>query len=189
MLEELHLMVDLETLATSNRAVVASAGWALFETQGSVVNMSGGWAIELKYQLKGQHQREVSEPTLCDFWMKQSDAARELTFCSGNKISVSDFLIAFENEIPWHNITGIWSHGLDFDLPILGDLFGMYDMPVPWGRRTPRDTRTLFWLAGIGKEDLIKPEIAHSAEHDAIAQALTVQLALKKLGPQGKEAW
>lgn len=186
MLEELHIMVDTETLSLASDAVVLSVGYALFETHATSIQRSGVWNLRLKDQLKN---RDVSEETLCDFWMKQSQEARELAFMQLPKSFPVDFMHEFRDQIPWENITGLWCKGLHFDIPILESLYREQEMLPPWHYRTPRDLRTLTWLAGMHSGDYVKPTIEHSAEHDAIAQALTVQLALKKLfNPEPKHA-
>lgn len=178
MLEELHLMVDTETLSLASDAVVLSVGYAIFETQGSVINRSGCWNLRIDKQLK---MRSVSESTLIEFWMKQPQEARELAFLQMPKYDVEAFMDEFAEIIPWHNIQGVWCKGLHFDVPILESLYRQAERFVPWHYRTPRDLRTLTWLAGMHSGDYVKPEIAHSAEHDAIAQALTVQEALRRI--------
>lgn len=95
----------------------------------------------------------------------------------------------FSHSIAWKDIKGVWSHGLNFDIPILVSLFAAYKQREPWHYRTPRDTRTMMMLAGIDK--VRATDVKHSAEHDAIAQALTMQDCFQKLcpSPVGKEAW
>ena len=176
MLEEVHIMIDTETLSLASDAVVLSVGYAIFETHATGVQRSGAWNLRINDQLK---KRSVSEETLCDFWIKQPQEARELAFL-GLKVRPLEFMWQFR-ELDWENITGVWCKGLHFDVPILESLYRAHEEVVPWHYRTPRDLRTLTWLAGMHSADYVKPEIAHSAEHDAIAQALTVQKALKRI--------
>lgn len=181
MLEELHIMLDLETLSTRMNAAIIEVGYALFETQGSVVNQSGVFSLYIQPQM--DVHRRVDMGTL-EFWIDQKADTQQAVFKRLPKLHIHDFITQFRDQIQWHNIQGVWSHGAGFDIPILEDLHAQYGQICPWTRKLPRDTRTLFWLAGMHSGDYIKPEIAHSAEHDAIAQALTVQMALKKLGGQ-----
>lgn len=176
MQEELHLMVDLETLGLKSSCVIMEVGYAIFETQANQINSSGVW----KLHIQDQNQRTVDGGSLA-WWSEQSDEARSNAFRSLPRISPISFLHEFAEQIDWHNIQGVWSHGLGFDIPILEDLHRQYGKLVPWHYRTPRDTRTLFWLADLSKTDWVDATLKHSAEADAIAQALTVQRALKKL--------
>lgn len=58
-------------------------------------------------------------------------------------------------------------------------LYRTFDRKIPWGFRTPRDTRTLFAL--VPDEPMVKNPLKHSAERDAIAQAQTVQNVYARL--------
>lgn len=182
MLEELHIMIDLETLSTRANAAILEVGYAVFETQGNGINESGVWKLSLQDQLHmgSSDQRAVDGDTLA-WWVMQEEAARMNAFRSLPRIPPLSFLHEFQERIQWHNIQGVWSHGLGFDVPIVEDLHRQYQKLVPWHYKTPRDTRTLFWLAGMTSADMQPALLKHSAEHDAIAQALTVQMALKKL--------
>lgn len=181
MTPELHLMLDLETLSTRANAVILEVGYAIFETHVNAVNSSGCWRLRLEEQIDSVHfLRDISASTLV-WWTEQSDEARANAFKSIPRVSIAEFLDEFQSQIEWHNIQGVWSHGLAFDVPILDDLHKQYGKVVPWHYRTPRDTRTLFWLAGMSSADFVQPTLKHSAEADAIAQAETVQLALKKM--------
>lgn len=183
MIPELHLMLDTETLSTRVDAVVLETGWAVFDTHGQGVQQSGCWRLNVEEQLRpliNTPPRAVDVETLA-WWMKQSDEARENAFHSLPRIAPLQFLTEMTALIPWHNIQGVWSHGLGFDLPILEHLHRQYGVIIPWHYKTPRDTRTLFWLAGVGSQDFVQPQLKHSAESDAIAQAETVQMAMRKL--------
>jgi hypothetical protein len=181
MIEELHCMIDLETLSTRANAVIVEVGYSLFETQGSGVNQSGRWNLRLEEQIDSVHMlRDVSTSTLM-WWLDQSKEAQESAFKGLPKYTIQEFLAEFQEVIPWHNIQAVWCKGLTFDLPMLEDLHKQYGKLVPWHYRTPRDMRTLTWLAGMSSADHVKPTLAHSAESDCIAQAQTVQMALKKL--------
>lgn len=176
MQQELHIMIDIETLGTRANTVVGEVGWAVFETHANTVNYSGSWHLNMQEQVG---KRSIHISTLV-WWSEQAEEARRNLF-SRNYVSVETFLNEFLNGISWHNIQGVWSHGLGFDVPILEDLHKQYGKVVPWHYRTPRDTRTLFWLTDLPKTEFVEPTLKHSAEADAIAQAMTVQRALKRL--------
>ena len=79
----------------------------------------------------------------------------------------------------------LWSHGGNFDTPILQSLIEN-EVDVPWHYRTPRCTRTLFEQAerrmpGFA-DGLEFRGIQHDALCDAIHQARKAQLAWKILG-------
>ena len=52
---------------------------------------------------------------------------------------------------------------------------------IPWKYNSARDCRTIFEIAGFTKEDLVKPEVAHDALSDAVAQAQSVAKAFRTI--------
>lgn len=182
MTPELHIMIDLETLSLRSNAVILEVGYAIFETNADGVQSSGSWS------LFGQPQMDSGR--ICDmgtieFWIEQSSEAQKAVFKRLPKFTVEGFIREFDEQIPWHNIQAVWAKGLHFDIPKLEDLYNKHGRHIPWHYRTPRDLRTLTWLAGMTSADYVKPLLAHSGEADAVAQALTVQLALRVLQERG----
>jgi hypothetical protein len=179
MTSELHIMLDLETLSTRANAIILEVGYAIFETGGEWIQESGCWKLNWGMQVGARH---LNQETF-DWWMRQSDEAFKGAFAGDERTSPIAFINEFglNGRIPWHNLTGVWSHGAGFDIPILDDLHTQHGHRVPWHYRTPRDTRTLFWLADMSQADMFPPTLKHSAEADAVAQAVSVQRALKKL--------
>ncbi len=74
----------------------------------------------------------------------------------------------------------LWSHGAAFDPPILAAAYEAVGLPVPWHYRAPRDTRTLFDVAGIEDHSAWLAQhpgplgVAHHALDDAICQARAI---------------
>ena len=74
----------------------------------------------------------------------------------------------------------LWSHGPAFDPPILAEAYHAVGLPVPWHYRAPRDTRTLFDVAGIEDHSAWlaqhsgEARVQHHALSDAICQARAV---------------
>lgn len=87
----------------------------------------------------------------------------------------------FENWEPGENVT-VWANGPQFDVSILAEVYHAVGLPVPWHYRAPRDFRTITDAAGMTREEFSNYGDAHNALHDAIAQAMTVCEAYKRLG-------
>lgn len=74
----------------------------------------------------------------------------------------------------------LWSHGAATDAPWLAAAYHACGLPVPWHYRAPRDTRTLFDLAGIDDHSAWLKQhpgplgIAHHSLDDAVCQARAV---------------
>lgn len=72
----------------------------------------------------------------------------------------------------------IYAHGPQFDISILEAAYHAVGLPVPWHYRAPRDTRTVFDMAGITDHSAWLAQHAtgtvHHALDDAICQARAV---------------
>lgn len=171
----MHLMIDLETLSTENIAVITQIGYALFNPDDEGVTVQGCVFPDPREQ--EEHLcRHISVPTFM-WWLNQSDGARD-KMTRSTYIPVTDALHQFETAIAGTQIDGVWSHGATFDLVVLGSLYQRLDRKLPWDFRAPRDTRTVYWMAGPDFKVSDNPQ-KHSAEWDAVTQALDVQRALR----------
>lgn len=177
-----HLMIDLETMSFRMNAVVLELGYCLFNPFGEGIEFSATLRPDVEEQiLAGRH---MSYSTV-KWWMRQDELARKkVTSDEFQVLGVQYFLDNIQCGIPWSTIDGIWCHGANFDAPILDDLFQQYKMKAPWKYNQVRDTRTVYWL---WPTDMIQATVKHSAEDDAIAQALTVQKCLKQMYNPNKD--
>lgn len=172
----MEMMIDLETLSTKVNAVIVECGWCLFDLEPSFIHSSGSLCLSVEEQL--EMGRDINYDTL-KWWLMQSEEARKKLCAPSDIYSVKEFLVYLHDAFNWKaDIEGVWSHGLTFDLPILSHLFAQMKMKEPWHYKTPRDTRTMLWLSPV---DFVPATIKHSAEADAIAQAMTMQNSWKKL--------
>lgn len=169
MKDDLHVMIDLETLALTPDAVVTQLGYALFRLGGTTVERSGCYHLQVPSQM--ERKRKIDWSTI-KWWLVQGDGPRSV-LAKAERAPVYESLQDFNCSLPWKEIKGTWGHGLNFDIPIFVSLCKDFHLVEPWHYRTPRDTRTMMALAGIGK--IRSTDVKHSAEHDAIAQALTMQ--------------
>ena len=78
----------------------------------------------------------------------------------------------------------IWANDPHFDVSILDAVFRAVQLPTPWHYRSPRSMRTIVEAAGMTSADYSNYGTAHNALDDAIAQAMTVCEAYKRLGLQ-----
>lgn len=172
----MHLMIDLETLSTAPTAVVTQLGWCLFDPRAENVQAYGCLYLNPDVQIK--NGLTVDWGTIA-WWLKQDEASRSLMARPTlGVILPSEALVAVTRLFEARDVDGVWSHGACFDVAIVENLYRRANVRVPWDFRQVRDTRTLFWLAG---PSLIwaKNDQKHSAEADAVCQALTVQRAIK----------
>jgi len=174
--EELHVMLDLETLSTNTDAVITQIGGCLFQP-GAVdpIKHKFSYFIDPASALNSGMQIDWSAVR---WWLGQSDEARA-PFLADSQMTLRDALIYLQRG-NWQNVQCVWSHGAGFDIPILEWSFKKLKLSYPWSYKAVRDTRTLFWLC----PDVQWPEnpLKHSAVDDAVTQALAVTDALRKLG-------
>ena len=163
----MKLMIDLETLGTSNKAHVLSLGVAFFDNE--KVHRSAHMLISPE----GQEERERSYSTVM-WWLKQAsenpEAAKGVT--EGERLAVANALWSLSRMITEHQPTEVWANSPTFDCAILRDLYGQFALDTPWPFWAERDFRTLKSLTGG-----IVPAfegVQHNAEADAVYQAKCV---------------
>lgn len=168
-----HLMVDMETMAVSHRAVVLSLGAVHFNPYGN----GYGDKIYFKIDLDDQDQlgREI-DPNTLDWWSKQDPKIMEEAFSTNDRIPLTEAIDRF-HKFAW-GCDSFWSHGATFDLMIIEDLYKQLNRPLPWNYWQLRDTRTLF---DLGYDPEMPQGSKHDALQDAIRQAVGVQNIYTKL--------
>lgn len=179
-----HLMIDLETLGTSPGCVITQIGLAAFNTTDESIRSTNIFVDIDSCLHVGMH---ITGSTL-RWWLKQSDEARALMADPPNPLGILPALQdarAFITEVgpnPEHpsKPLHVWGHGAAFDVAILATAYEMCRRTPPWNFRDVRDTRTLAsLLCDPGRPASV---LAHSAESDAVAQAVWVRTMLNRLG-------
>lgn len=168
-----HLMIDMETLAVSPRAVILSLGAVHFDPYGDQIYDELYFKIDLDDQDK--LNREI-DPNTIEWWGKQDTAIMEEAFSSDNRIPLTEAVDRF-HKFSW-GCDKFWSHGATFDLVIIEDLYRQLNKPLPWNYWQLRDTRTLF---DLGHDPEMTKESKHDALADARRQAIGVQNIFRKL--------
>ena len=148
------------------------------------------------------YQYELTrDPETVQWWNDQSEKAqsafanpvdlREGCLQFGKWLTRLDAEMHAITDYPWFHTTIhqmpkspnvlIWANGPQFDVSILEAVYHAVSLPVPWHYRAPRDFRTITDAAGMTRDDYCNYGDAHNALHDAIAQAMTVCEAYKRL--------
>jgi hypothetical protein len=172
-----HMMIDLETLATTPRAALLQAGWAVFDPEGEDIVFSEQFNVNIDSCVA--FEGEIADATI-RWWLTQSPQARSSVATTGARVTdvMRDLVVSYRH----YNCKALWSHGAVFDTPIVDHYIrrGLLEEP-PWKFWEIRDTRTLFWLASLAGWRQEKRETAHTAETDARIQATDVQSAFRQL--------
>lgn len=178
------LMIDCETLGVGPFPALLSIGAVVFDpaadTVPQQVGAPGTFFVQVDPVTCIARGASVQTSTLA--WWLDEPEARKHVLDSDRMVPIEVALNALIGWVQNYKPKHVWSHGLLADARWL-EAYAPRDWP--FGYRDARDTRTLFDLAErkLGT-DLPKPEAAipHHPTHDAIAQSLRVQLALRALG-------
>ena len=169
----MHLMIDLETIATTPNAAVLTIGACLFDPRSTDVHSTFYERIKLESQ--ESYGRVINDETLA-WWSQQDKQIQEDAFGEGDdRIDLKDAMKKlYQFGLGTSNV---WSHGSIFDVVIIEDICRSFQQAVPWKFWEVRDTRTLFDLAKVD----VRIEGKHNALTDAVAQSKAVQQAYKIL--------
>lgn len=204
-----HIMLDLETWGTQPGCDIRSIGAVVFDPVKNLVAIPDGDNAELQFYIacknendktswKGQIKPRIipglkyqltRDPQTVKWWNEQSPEAqaafanpvdlREACYSFGKWIVKIMYDDGAHTEQP---TLKIWANGPQFDISILEAVYHAVKLPVPWHYRAPRDFRTITDAAGMTRDEFSNYGDAHNALHDAIAQAMTVCEAYKRLG-------
>ena len=164
-----HLMFDIETLATTPKAIVLSVGAVLFNEDAITAEFYTNVSITPQIGV-----REFNEDTFY-WWMAQSAEAGAAL--SANRKSPNS---AMRELMDWLHTCGVdmgkvkvWGNGAVFDNVIMRDLLNSYgyDDKCLWKFWNDRCFRTYVAENNIEK---VQPDVAHHALDDARAQAMTL---------------
>lgn len=182
-LESIEIMIDLETLGTSNKAPVVSIGCVAFD--GKVIYDQLYLTLNLKEQIDIQ-KRLVDADTL-QWWFSQSNDVRAV-FKENKKGVVESLteLTQFINKFEAKKVY-VWGNGANFDITILESLYKDFELKVPWKYGKIMDLRTIRRFLG-GNEKIKVEGVKHNALSDALAQAKYLQKWLSDFRELKKKA-
>jgi len=173
-----HLMIDLETLATTRDSVVLSIGATIFDPRkkGTLATFEAKVEIEEQTETYG---RVINEDTL-NWWSQQSPEAIMEAMGDEGRISFKEAMEKLY-KFAW-GTDRVWANGSVFDIPIIEDCFANLGMRTPWQFYNIRDCRTIYELAGVSLKDAkYQTKTTHKALDDAIHQTVVIQDAYDKL--------
>lgn len=179
-----NVMIDIETIDTTARAVVISIGAVAFTFPNG--GQPAPFFRALKYDDQLRLGRRVSDSTL-SFWSKQSDEARGAAFRGLNKVDTVEALHELDDwlKMRTNDNSLMWAYPAAFDLAILEDLYTDFNMIIPWGHRAKRCARTLASLAGNPKYDEPSGLIPHHPVSDCHNQIAQAQEAVRTIHTAG----
>lgn len=195
-----HIGFDIETLDITPRAVVLSIACCAFSFEEQDVGYEfykeTGLYIKLNVVEQIKAKRTVGKATV-EWWKMQSPDAIAVTKPSDMDIGVEEALRRIteyirNSEYDWKT-SYIWTRGLNFDIPIIEDLFRTSntfgDKDLPYNTWMTRDIRTYIdVLTGStnGKYTLVdskppKSVVTHSALDDICMDILRMKEIYNKV--------
>lgn len=94
---------------------------------------------------------------------------------------LQDALWSFSAWWQSHGGERVWSHGANFDQPIIEAAYRAVGMQAPWSFWNSRCTRTLFDVANVDTRKMSTNEVKHNALDDARAQVRATQAAMRRI--------
>ena len=176
-----HLMVDLETLATSPDAAILTIGAVLFDPKGQGIIDK----IEIRPTIEDQteiYNRSINDATM-EWWGKQSPEAIEEAMGDRDRVSFEEAMNQLY-KFCWNRSRCAWSNGASFDVVAMDHAWKQLGKNTPWNFWDIRDTRTLYDIAGVKLKDG-GHVTSHKAVEDAERQAIVVQQGYMKLMKAG----
>lgn len=180
-----HVMIDIETMASSKDAAVISIGLAHFNpSTGEIVS-----TLEVRNTLKAQREMNRRfDPDTVEWWLRQSREARQALLAKPRHDNATDMMKEVDAYL--HGVCSsqwdlaLWAKGPSFDLMICRDLAEACE--VRWKGHFSREycVRTMLMIAKANAwEDILamEPEVAHGALSDSIHQAKQVMEVMKRL--------
>lgn len=171
------IMLDLETFGIRPGCVIRSIGAIVFNPKTGHLGSEFYVNVDrASCELLGMHVDASTEA----WWKRQSLQARAALEVDPKPLS--DALWSFS---AWWSTNGgerIWSHGANFDQPIMEAAYPLVGMQAPWSFWNSRCTRTLYDIAGVDTRKMSAGEVKHNALDDARIQARAVHLCFQRLG-------
>ena len=179
---DVHVMIDIETLASTADALILSIGAYMFEpaTDKCTPITHGGFYTVCSQA--SQPDRVIAVNTV-RWWEQQSDEARKVLMQSTapEAPTLAQALTALAEWMP-AEYAGVWSNGADFDLPIIGHAVERLKLPRPWSFRKHRCYRTIRNISGFDYRGLPRRDgTHHNAMDDAQYQAECASVILGRL--------
>lgn len=169
-------MIDIETLSLQPTAYVTQIGYCVArETSGSyLIPPTNIWVSDAQ-------SGNVDMDTI-QWWMKQSDAARNAVFDPHEPPMSPDACFERLQDVVDDYAPQVWGSPAMYDLPILTN---MWKGRKPWKYNMERDMMTLYKL--LDPNGVLKPppnKLAHDAASDADWQMQYLLRLLSSLQPR-----
>lgn len=173
-----HVMIDLETLGTSNEAVILSLGAAKFDPTKTVVDET--FYLRIDPESCTQYGLKIDAPTV--MWWLHPERMLARNALHDSEMPIVDLASALEGFALWYGKKSLptWGNGATFDNVIMRSAYQKTGLGCPWKFWHDRCYRTFKALA----PDTMMRQVGmlHHALGDAISQAQHLQAIVSLLG-------
>jgi len=174
-------MLDLETMATGRKPLLASIGAVFFDLEtgetGEEFSCNVRLSSSAKYGL-------VADGGAIEFWLTQPDEARLALLKDPEPIALPDALKRFSKFYGETRKSNVWGNGCGFDNIALEEAYTAIGKETPWAFYNDRDVRTLTQLGkmvGIDYKAVPREGVYHNALDDAKHQVKYCSMIYKYL--------
>lgn len=172
------VMLDLETLSLSPRAVVVSIGAVYFDPASD--HLGAPFSLRLGNLREQTERGRDIDPDTITWWMSQSPEAQRQTFLEGTQVNTAAALSSFADYIGREGKdVRVWGNGAAFDNVVMKSLYKDFGIPLPWSYKNDRCFRTLASLTTA--VTVPHAGVPHKALDDAITQARHAQCVFMRL--------
>lgn len=184
------VMIDIETLGNNSHSPIIQIGACAFNLRTGEIGTRFQTLVKPVLSTPGSVGAVADLPTFL-WWLEQGEEARAAVRRAGvdgrREGEAIGALSAYIIDNAQMDVC-VWAMPPEFDLVILRNTADRAGVTVPWHYAATRDLRTLEYLAGGSKDQREKPEIAHDAGSDAVAQAKTAVAYYRKWMQMRQEA-
>ncbi len=181
------IMFDMETLGRRAGCAVLSLGavafdpYAAFDGEHQAISLENQFFA--KISLASCEDAGLFADKKTELWWKDQ-SAEAVANAFGGTVPLREALVGFRDwlfELCGQNSDGeaicnVWSHGEDFDQPILNHAYEALGLSKPWPYNGGRDTRTALEMGGVTYKG-----VSHMAVKDSLDQSLAVRRAFSNL--------
>ena len=157
------VMLDLETLGTTNNAVVVQIGACYFDRKTG--NIGDKYEVNVNIQSSLNQGFSVDGSTI-NWWLQQSEEARKSVF-TGAEVNIDKAIVDLNNFL--RRADFIWSHAT-FDFVIIMNHLNRLRIKPTFHYRSARDIRTLVDLSNTKFKTYERVGTQHNAIDDCIFQ-------------------
>lgn len=196
-MSHLHVMIDLETMATSPDAAVVAVAAVTFDPFALVRHVTNTGPAPATFYRNVELLSSVLigggavDTRTIDWWRTRPEQERDGLLNDPPPASIDVVMGELHSWLADVEPAGVWSHGASFDPPILALLAKRLRMMGPlWDYKTVYDTRTLFMLAkhfepppdvAVEAAGAAGSNVAHKAIADCVWQIRKVQESIRRL--------